>query len=1033
MRSTDSEHRLAYRHGCSGPRLAGHPRLVSISFALALGCALVATAAAQDEDTTPAAPAEPPLPVAEALKQLHVPDDLVVEAVLAEPAVRQPLAMSFDERGRMWVVQYLQYPYPAGLTMLSRDKFWRAQYDKIPLPPPHHTPGLDKITIHEDTDGDGQFDKEKTFLEGTSITTAIALGRGGTWVLNPPYLLFYPDKNHDDVPDGPPEVHLTGFGMEDTHSVVNSLRFGPDGWLYAAQGSTVSGHVKRPEDKAVVHSQGQLIWRYHPETRQYEIFAEGGGNAFGVEFDEAGRVYSGHNGGNTRGFHYVQGGYYRKGFAKHGPLSNPYSFGFFEAMGHHNVPRFTHTFIIYEENQLPEPYRGKLFGVGPLQSHVVMAEISPDGSTYQTTDVGHPLQSDDKRFRPVDIKTGPDGAIYVADMYEPEIAHGKHFSGQIDKTTGRIYRLRGKNMQPQQPFDLSSKPSRDLVVLLRHPSKWWRQTALRLLGDRRDASIVPQLRNIILTEEGDAALDALWALHQTAGLDADISAQCLKHANPQVRAWTVRLLADNHQVSPQIAAALAALAQTEPNVQVRSQLACSARRLSPEAGLPMVASLLDRDEDVADPHLPLLLYWAMEARCGEHADQVVALLKSPETWVRPIVAEHILQRLMRRFAQAGTRADLLHCATLLNTAPSEMAAAKLLAGFEEAFQGRSLAGAPRELLEALAARGGGSLVLKVRQDNPDAVTEALATVADAKADAARRLQLVQVFGEVRQPQAVKTLLAIVREPAVQGKAGDSKTAAAATALQQAALTSLQIYDQPEVAQEVIAAYAALSPDVREAAQTLLASRAAWTRQLLEAVDAGQVAKDSLPTDVVRQFTIHRDAQIAELIQKHWGSVAGATTAEMQAQIAALLKVVGHGSGDPYAGKKLFNASCGKCHVLHGTGGRIGPDLTAYKRDDVDRMLVNVVNPSAEIREGFETMLAITADGRAVIGFLVDKDNRVAVLRGADGQNIVLNVEDIEELERQPKSIMPENLLKELSEQQVRDLFAYLKSSQPLND
>ena len=175
-------------------------------------------------------------------------------------------------------------------------------------------------------------------------------------MLNPPYLLFYPDRNRDDVPDGDPEVHLQGFGLEDTHSVVNSLRWGPDGWLYAAQGSTVTGHVTRPgldDGKEPVHSMGQLIWRYHPETRRYEVFAEGGGNAFGVEIDAKGRIYSGHNGGDTRGFHYVQGGYYQKGFNKHGPLSNPYAFGYFPAMKHDRVPRFTHTFVFYEADAFP--------------------------------------------------------------------------------------------------------------------------------------------------------------------------------------------------------------------------------------------------------------------------------------------------------------------------------------------------------------------------------------------------------------------------------------------------------------------------------------------------------------------------------------------------------------------------------------------------------------------------------------------------------------------------------------------------------
>ena len=254
-----------------------------------------------------------------------------------------------------------------------------AVYDKVPPPPPRHFRGKDKITIHEDTDGDGVFDRHKTFLDGLNIVTALARGRGGVWVLNPPYLLFYPDRNNDDVPDSDPEVHLQGFGLEDTHSVVNSLCWGPDGWLYAAQGSTVTGHVTRPgldAGKEPHHSMGQLIWRYHPESRRYEVFAEGGGNAFGVEIDARGRIYSGHNGGDTRGFHYVQGAYYQKGFNKHGPLSNPYAFGYFPAMKHNRVPRFTHTFVIYEADALPQSYRGLLFGVAPLLNHVVMSRVS---------------------------------------------------------------------------------------------------------------------------------------------------------------------------------------------------------------------------------------------------------------------------------------------------------------------------------------------------------------------------------------------------------------------------------------------------------------------------------------------------------------------------------------------------------------------------------------------------------------------------------------------------------------------------------
>ena len=192
------------------------------------------TIAAQDHPFSPA----------EAAKSFIVPDDLEIELVLAEPIIRQPVFLNFDERGRMWVVQYLQYPSPAGLNVISKDQWWRAVYDKVPDPPPRGVPGLDKITIHEDTDGDGVFDKHKTFVDGLNIATSCVNGCGGVWVLNPPYLLFYPDKNDDDIPDGDPVVHLAGFGLEDTHSVVNSLRWGPDGWLYAAQGSTVTANIR---------------------------------------------------------------------------------------------------------------------------------------------------------------------------------------------------------------------------------------------------------------------------------------------------------------------------------------------------------------------------------------------------------------------------------------------------------------------------------------------------------------------------------------------------------------------------------------------------------------------------------------------------------------------------------------------------------------------------------------------------------------------------------------------------------------------
>ena len=299
---------------------------------------------------------------------------------------------------------------------------------------------------------------------------------------------------------------------------------------------------------------GQLIWRYHPGSRRYEIFAEGGGNAFGVELDARGRIYSGHNGGDTRGFHYVQGGYYQKGFGKHGTLSNPYAFGSFPPMQHHQVPRFTHTFVLYESDGLPAEFRGRLFGVGPLQSHVIMSAVEANGSSFKTRDLGVPVQSRDPWFRPVDIQVGPDGAIYVADFYEQRIDHASHYQGRVHKESGRVYRLRGVNQAPAEPFDLGALTTSELVELLEHPNNGQRQTALRLLADRQDRAALEPLRSRLLERRGQVALESLWALHQLGGLDDTLAGQCLEHDDPFVRLWTVRLLCDRPQVVAELAA-----------------------------------------------------------------------------------------------------------------------------------------------------------------------------------------------------------------------------------------------------------------------------------------------------------------------------------------------------------------------------------------------------------------------------------------------------------------------------------------------
>ncbi len=200
-----------------------------------------------------------------------------MDLIAAEPVVKQPLYVSFDERGRLWVVQYKQYPFPAGLKVVSYDRYIRAKFDKVPPPPPHHFRGDDRITIHEDVKGDGSFSKVSTFVDGLNIATAALPGRGGVWVLNPPYLLFYPDPDRTDKAAEKPEVHLSGFGLEDTHSVASSLTWGPDGWLYGAQGSTCTAKVRVEITgaKTTTDFLGQAIWRVSPRDAPLRVVRRG--------------------------------------------------------------------------------------------------------------------------------------------------------------------------------------------------------------------------------------------------------------------------------------------------------------------------------------------------------------------------------------------------------------------------------------------------------------------------------------------------------------------------------------------------------------------------------------------------------------------------------------------------------------------------------------------------------------------------------------------------------------------------------------
>ena len=955
----------------------------------------------------------------DALAQFETTDGLTIDAVLTDPDIAQPLSFKFDERGRLWVMEYKQYPNPAGLTAVSRDKYLRTVYDKMPLPPPHGDKGQDQISIHEDTDGDGAFDKHSVFVDGLSIATSFAMGDGGVYVMNPPYLLFYEDKDKDDRADGDPKVILEGFGIEDSHSCANNLRWGPDGWLYAAQGSTVSGNIKHyGTDEKPIRSMGQCIWRYHPQLKKYEVFAEGGGNTFGVEFDSHGRVYSGYNGGNTRGFHYIQGGYYLKGFSKHGQLSNPYAFGYFPAMTHNQVPRFTHTFVIYEDPTLPKGYQNKLFGIEPIQGRVVYSDVQGEGSTFKTEDLGFPLKTTDTWFRPVDIQVGPDGAIYVADLYEQRIDHASHYQGRVDKTNGRIYRLRPSEDWKPSSFDVADWSNQELFGLFKSDIRLHRQIAIRLLKNRRlSKDDLHQLHQLFHSDDALVALNALWTYQITGHYNLKVALSALTSPHDTVRSWSIRLAADHLELDEPYQAALVRTATSEPSVHVRSQLAATARRVPSQLFADLTKALLYHGEDLDDKHVPLMLWWAVEANAHQY-EVLKSLFEDASIWNQELTQDYIIERLAKRYAMSGKRQEYDMLTWLFEQAPDDDSRSLLLKGFEESFEGRSLGSLPEELLSSIRRAGGGSLVLRVRLGQPEAITQALTEIANTDLDASARAALIGVFGQIKHQAAVPTLLNLVRHD-------DSDQ------IVQASLLALQSFESNTIALTVLEAYSTFNEETQIAAQSLLVSRETWLTMLLDMIEMEIIDADSISQESVLKIVLFDNKELQVKAEKHFGKVTAASAGELQRRINDLVGVIGEASGNPYDGKQLYLKHCGKCHQLFTDGGNIGPNLTTYKRDDLQTMLLNVVNPSLAIREGFENYAIFTLDGRTLSGFIDDQDNRVVVLRSNDGQRTVINRDDIDEMQAIPRSIMPEGILKTLKPQEIRDLFAYLRASQPL--
>jgi putative heme-binding domain-containing protein len=952
----------------------------------------------QADDTPPSTPED-------ALKKFTVRKGLTVDLIAAEPAVTQPIHVSWDSQGRLWLVQYRQYPFPAGLKVVSYDQHLRAQFDKVPLPPPAGVKGADIISVLEDTDGDGSYDKQIDVLKGLNIVTAAVAGNGRLWVLNPPYLLSYGMK--EGLPVGDPSVELAGFGLEDTHSTATSLQFNIDGWLYGANGSTTTGNVGVPGGKRTAW-QGQCIWRFHPTRKAFEIYAEGGGNTYSLDVDGKGRVFSGSNYGDTRGMHYEFGSYGVKNWGKHGPLTNPYAYGWFEHMANTgDKRRFPQAFVIYEGGLLGPEYDGKILAPNSLANKSYVSRLVPQGSTFRTVDEEDLIASSDRWFRPVWTGVGPDGAAYMADWYDTRLSHVNPVD-DWDKLRGRLYRIRPTDAKVGlKPYDLSKAPATELVALLSHRNEWFRKQAVLEIGWQQLKETVPALRAML---DGPRAIEALWALD----LLGEAGEPPVTHADPYVRRWAWKMLGER-QTAPNAGQLI--VAKQETHAEVRAQILASAKRMPADA-LPLLNAALDPADESG--HIPLLAWWALEAHLGspEERGAALAFLRgAPELIASPLFRDTLAERIGKRLAHGSDA--LANVAKVHSLCPPE-AAAKLIGGILTQLDPGDLPEMPATLRAAIdrqLAKDGLKPIpsAALRAGDKSALAAALKELSDKRSPARRRNELADALSNARRPEAIEPLLRLLVAPATETK--------------KPLLTALSRYDDDRLPKAIMDNYErsiAADDGLRDLALRTMADRKAWAPLLVEAVDAGKIPAPHVTADIARSLRRHDLPEVNATVERLWKPLlATGLTPEKDREVARLRAVARAGEGDATKGQSHFQARCANCHVLKGEGGKVGPELTGYDRSSLDFWALNIVYPSLEIREGFGSYDVRLTDGSVANGILERREGGEIVLRDLAGNRTKIKEEKVATLIASPTSVMPEGLLAGLSDEDLRDLFAYL--------
>jgi putative membrane-bound dehydrogenase-like protein len=937
----------------------------------------------------------------EAVKNMTVAAGFKVNVWAAEPMMTQPMAFCWDDRGRMWVAENLDYE-SRGFGF-SND-------------------GNSRIIILEDTNRDGTADKKKVFMEGIPFPSAIAVGFDGIFLGAPPNLLFVPDRNGDDKAEmNDIEVRLTGWGIRDRHETLNSFHWGPDGWLYGTQGYATPSKVRKPEGKGKLYKhkepfpedilQGEGVdinggvWRYHPIKDKFEVVAHGFSNPWGIDYDAKGQLLISacvipHL------WHVIPGGVYHRQGGQH---FNPYIYNDIKTIADHSHRSAHGGARVYLSDAFPSDHYGRIF-MANIHEHAVLSDILVRKGSGFTAPHGEDFMlANNAQFVGFSMEIGPEGAVYVLDWHDADIC-GKEV---LNKETGRIFRINPENSLaenwPGRYSDLTKMDDQQLVMLQQSKSEWHARRARIILQNRAAkgklaATTVQQLTQLFKTASNpDWRLRAMWALHVTGGFENKALTDCLSDNDEYVRAWAIQLLCEDGKPSEEANAKFVQMARGDRSAVVRLYLASAMQKTDQATRWLLATELMKHAEDIADHNLPKMIWIGMEPLVKENTGRALQLAANAAV---PVIAEWTARR-----AVDADKTNLLVAA--IGKKPKTQLS--LLKGMRDGMEGRFDLPAPenwKTVYQQLKQSGAevSKLAMSIAQQfgDTEAATRYLSTLKNKNADITQRRAALQAISNRQRPELIKELPALVKEPA----------------LRMDAIRAIAAYDHEPLGKMLLDNYNSFNQAEKLQVIQTMSSRPKYGWLISQALAKKQIPKSDVPVYAARQLLRVVGSGFIET----WGPIEQSNIDEKAyLKYKKLLTTEAISKADPVKGRLIFKGTCGPCHKMYGEGGIIGPELTGSNRTNVEYILSNVMDPSGEIQDDYKMVVITTRDGRNYAGNIASENDRQVIMRVVGQDAVAINKSNIQSREATAVSMMPPGLFNSLKDQDVLALVAYLRT------